>query len=67
MAELVHNVVMSFKAGCARFVRGFVVESRPVPELQSVDRYFANVGEHLLNARNRFEREYVENVRHADE
>lgn len=67
MTTLTHNVVLSFRAGCVRFLRGFVAEPRSVPEPQSVDRYFANVRVHLLNARNRFEREYVENVRHADE
>lgn len=66
MATLIHNVVLSFRAGCVYFLRGFIAEFRSVPESQNVDCYFANVGVHFLNARNRFEREYVENVRHAD-
>lgn len=66
MAENLKIALRGFWRGFVDLGRGFDWSYTP-PERkpQSIDRYFANVGGYLINARNRFEREYME-IEHAD-
>ena len=66
MGYFIGNALNTAAAGLAAFVGCF----RPPPNepeirLESVDRYFCRVGGYLIDARNRFEREYM-GERHAD-
>lgn len=66
MAETLKIALRGFWRGFVDLGRGFDWSYTP-PERkpQSIDRYFANVGGYLINARNRFERECLE-IEHAD-
>ena len=66
MAENLKIALRGFWHGFVDLGRGFDWSYTP-PERkpQSIDRYFANVGGYLINARNRFERECME-IKHAD-
>ncbi len=67
MAESIRIALRGFLRGFVDLGRGFDWSYTPPKRTpQSIDRYFANVGGYLVDARNRFEREYMEG-RHVDE
>lgn len=67
MARYLKRAFRNFSHGVMTFVRPVVCENQTedIPPPQSIDRYFARVGERLIRARNRFEREYM-GVANAD-
>ncbi len=66
MVENIKIALRGFLRGIVDLGRGFDWSYTPPKRTpQSIDRYFVNVGGYLVNARNRFEHEYMERS-HAD-
>lgn len=61
MAQYLQTAFQNFMHGMRMFVRPVSCRetAEDLPPPQSIDRYFSNVGERLIRARNRFEREYM--------
>ncbi|MBP5543856.1 MAG: hypothetical protein ILM98_07260 [Kiritimatiellae bacterium] len=66
MSQRLLTIIKAVKDGARLFVSPFSeAYAPPVRVLSSIDRYFANVGRYLIDARNRFEHEYM-GAAHAD-
>ena len=65
MAQYLYTAFDNFMHGIRTFVSPIVCnEPDPADDMPppSIDRYFSAVGERLIRARNRFEREYMGDV-----